>query len=43
VKVVATWAGGIKVDTDAFMADIAKVDPSAHKGLTEAAEKHTCC
>jgi predicted amidohydrolase YtcJ len=43
VKVLSTWAGGVKVDTDAFMNDIAKVDPAAHTGLTEAAAKHTCC
>jgi hypothetical protein len=31
------------VDVDAFMADIAKVDPAAHEGLRQTAAKHTCC
>lgn len=43
VKVLGTWSGGVKVDVDAFMADIAKVDPAAHEGLRQTAAKHTCC
>jgi len=43
VKVLGTWSGGVKVDVDAFMADIAKVDPAAHEGLRQTAAQHTCC
>lgn len=43
VKVLATWSGGVKVDTDAFMADMANVDPAAHADLAQTAAKHTCC
>jgi predicted amidohydrolase YtcJ len=43
VKVLGTWSGGVKVDVDAFMADIAKVDPAAHEGLRQTAAQHNCC
>jgi predicted amidohydrolase YtcJ len=43
VKVLATWSGGVQVDTDAFLADIAAVDPAAHAHLTHAVAQHTCC
>jgi predicted amidohydrolase YtcJ len=43
VKVLATWSSGVKVDIDAFMADIAKVDPAAHTGLVTQVAGHTCC
>lgn len=43
VTVVATWSSGRKVDTDAFLADIATVDPAQHQHLTHAAAGHTCC
>jgi len=43
VKVLGTWSGGVRVDVDAFMADIAKVDPATHAGLVQAAAQHTCC
>lgn len=43
VAVLATWSGGVKVDIDAFMADIATVDPAAHANLVTGAPRHTCC
>lgn len=43
VKVLGTWSGGVQVDVDAFMADIASVDPAAHEGLRQSAAHHTCC
>ena len=43
VKVLATWSGGVAVDTDAFMADIAEIDPATHQHLTTHVATHTCC
>ena len=35
VKVLGTWSGGRKIDLDAFMSDIDKIDPAQHKALTQ--------
>jgi predicted amidohydrolase YtcJ len=43
VNVLATWSGGVKVDTDAFMSDMAAVDPAGHASLTGHVATHTCC
>jgi predicted amidohydrolase YtcJ len=43
VKVLATWSGGVKVDIEAFMADMAKIDPAKHKDLVHATAQHKCC
>lgn len=43
VKVLGTWSSGIKVDVDAFMADIAKIDPAAHTELVQHAVGNACC
>lgn len=43
VKVIRTWWDGVKVDIDAFIADIAKVGPAAHEELRQTAAQHTCC
>lgn len=44
VKVLGTWAGGRRVDTTAFMADIAAIDPAQHAHLaTAAVTSHPCC
>lgn len=35
VKVLGTWSGGRKVDLDAFMADVGKIDPAPHKAIAQ--------
>ena len=43
VKVLGTWSGGHKVDLDAFLADIEKIDPSEHAAITRHASHAKCC
>jgi predicted amidohydrolase YtcJ len=45
VKVQGTWLGGRKLDLDAFMADVAAIDPTEHQDLHNAAAavKGKCC
>ena len=43
VKVLGTWSGGRKVDPDAFIADIEKVDPAAHHDLHQHAATPKPC
>lgn len=35
VKVLGTWSGGRKIDLDAFIEDIERIDPSEHTDLPE--------
>ena len=43
VKVMSTWASGVRVDTKAFMEDISKVDPMRHRDLLKQVPSHVCC
>jgi predicted amidohydrolase YtcJ len=43
VTVLATWSGGVKVDIDAFMADMAAADPAQHQHLAQATTGSGCC
>jgi predicted amidohydrolase YtcJ len=44
VKVLGTWSGGRKVDTDAFITQVQALDPSPHRHLSqEAAAGKRCC
>lgn len=45
VTVKGTWRGGRRIDVDAFVAEIAAIDPSerqAHAAALHAAPRHTC-
>lgn len=43
VTVLGTWSAGRKVDLDAFMADIEKIDPNEHASIVKHASHATCC
>ncbi len=43
VKVLGTWSGGRKIDLDAFIADMERIDPSEHTDLPEHAARSRCC
>lgn len=43
VTVLGTWSGGHKVDLDAFVADIEKIDPSQHATIVDHASHVACC
>jgi predicted amidohydrolase YtcJ len=43
VKVLGTWLGGVKISTDAFIAQVQAIDPSEHKDLPKAALATKCC
>ena len=43
VKVLATWLGGKKIDTDQFIGEVKAIDPTEHQDLAQHAAKGTCC
>lgn len=43
VRVLGTWSGGHRVDLDAFLADIEKLDPTEHTAITQHASHAKCC
>ena len=43
VTVLGTWSGGRQVDTDAFLSDIEKIDPSPHQDLHQHATTPKSC
>ena len=43
IKVLGTWSSGRKVDTDAFISAMAKIDPAPHQGLHQHAATSKPC
>lgn len=43
VKIQGTWLGGKRIDIDAFMAEVAAIDPTEHQVLHQAAAVRKCC
>lgn len=42
-KILGTWSSGHRIDIDAFMSDIERIDPSEHPDLAHSAVKSKCC
>lgn len=42
VSVLGTWVNSRKTDTEAFVAQVAAMDPAEHKGLPATAITHRC-
>jgi len=43
VKVLRTWLGGKKIQLDTFIDEIAAIDPTRHRGLTDQLANGKCC
>lgn len=43
VKVLGTWLGGRKIDTDTYIADVKAMDPTEHRALAQQAATRNCC